>query len=109
MKPQMLQRSTADWIALLEDKAVPCGPINTIAQAFEDPQVKARGIQKSLPRNACDGIGHIATVANPIRLSATPVTYRNAPPALGQHTDEVLREIGLDDNAIAALHEQGVV
>ncbi|KGH29004.1 MULTISPECIES: CaiB/BaiF CoA-transferase family protein [Comamonas] len=109
MKPQMLQRSTADWIALLEDKAVPCGPINTIAQAFEDPQVKARGIQKSLPRNACDGIGHIATVANPIRLSATPVTYRNAPPALGQHTDEVLREFGLDDNAIAALHEQGVV
>jgi crotonobetainyl-CoA:carnitine CoA-transferase CaiB-like acyl-CoA transferase len=46
MKPQMLQRSTADWIALLEDKAVPCGPINTIAQAFDDPQVKARGIQK---------------------------------------------------------------
>ncbi|EFI59662.1 MULTISPECIES: CaiB/BaiF CoA-transferase family protein [Comamonas] len=109
MKPQMLQRSTADWIALLEDKAVPCGPINTIAQAFEDPQVKARGIQQSLPRNASDGIGHIATVANPIRLSATPVTYRNAPPALGQHTDEVLREFGLDDNAIAALHEQGVV
>ena len=109
MKPQMLQRSTADWIALLEDKAVPCGPINTVAQAFEDPQVRARGIQKSLPRNASDGIGHIATVANPIRLSATPVTYRNAPPALGQHTDEVLREFGLDDNAIVALHEQGVV
>lgn len=109
MKPQMLQRSTADWIALLEDKAVPCGPINTVAQAFEDPQVRARGIQKSLPRNGSDGIGHIATVANPIRLSATPVTYRNAPPALGQHTDEVLREFGLDDNAIVALHEQGVV
>jgi crotonobetainyl-CoA:carnitine CoA-transferase CaiB-like acyl-CoA transferase len=53
----MLTRSTADWIALLEDKAVPCGPINTIAQAFDDPQVKARGIQQSLPRNAGDGIG----------------------------------------------------
>jgi crotonobetainyl-CoA:carnitine CoA-transferase CaiB-like acyl-CoA transferase len=87
---------------------VPCGPINTIAQAFDDPQVKARGIQQSLPRKQATALGH-ATVASPMRLSATPVTYRNAPPALGQHTDEVLREFGLDDNAIAALHEQGVV
>ncbi|MEG3003175.1 MAG: CoA transferase, partial [Comamonas sp.] len=69
MKPVMLTRSTTDWIALLEDKAVPCGPINTIAEAFEDPQVKARGIQQSLPRNAGDGIAHIATVASPMRLS----------------------------------------
>ena len=109
MKPIMRQRSTSDWIALLEDKAVPCGPINTIAEAFEDPQVKARGIRKTLPRNAGDGISTIATVASPMRLSATPVTYRNAPPTLGQHTDEVLREFGLDANAIAKLHQQGVV
>ena len=109
MKPVMLTRSTTDWIALLEDKAVPCGPINTIAEAFEDPQVKARGIQQSLPRNAGDGIGHIATVASPMRLSATPVTYRRAPPALGQHTDEVLREFGLDEQTIADLHAQNVV
>ena len=102
-------RSTADWIALLEDKAVPCGPINTIAEAFEDPQVKARGIRKTLPRNAGDGISSIATVANPMRLSGTPVTYRYAPPTLGQHTDEVLREFGLDANTIANLHQQGVV
>ena len=52
MKQQMLLRTTADWIALLEDKAVPCGPINTVAQAFEDPQVKARGLLKTLPRSA---------------------------------------------------------
>lgn len=109
MKPVMLTRSTTDWIALLEDKAVPCGPINTIAQAFEDPQVKARGIQQSLPRNAGDGIGHIATVASPMRLSATPVTYRRAPPTLGQHTDEVLHELGLDEQTIANLHAQNVV
>ena len=109
MKPVMLTRSTTDWIALLEDKAVPCGPINTIAQAFEDPQVKARGIQQSLPRNAGDGIDHIATVASPMRLSATPVTYRRAPPALGQHTDEVLHELGLDEQTIANLHAQNVV
>ena len=109
MKPVMLQRSTTDWITLFEDKAVPCGPINTIAEAFEDPQVKARGIRKTLPRNAGDGISSIATVANPMRLSGTPVTYRYAPPTLGQHTDEVLREFGLDANQIANLHQQGVV
>ncbi|MEG0677605.1 MAG: CaiB/BaiF CoA-transferase family protein, partial [Comamonas sp.] len=109
MQPVMLTRSTAEWIALLEDKAVPCGPINTVAQAFDDPQVKARGIQLQLERSGADGIHQVATVASPMRLSATPVTYRSAPPALGQHTDEILREFGLGTDAIAQLHQQGVV
>ncbi len=109
LAPLMRQRSTAEWIALLEDKAVPCGPINTIAQAFDDPQVRARGTRVDLPRDAGDGIATVATVANPMRLSATPVAYRSAPPALGQHTDEVLRELGLDAPAIAALRERKAV
>ncbi|CAM4306464.1 CaiB/BaiF CoA-transferase family protein [Comamonas aquatilis] len=109
MQPVMLTRSTPEWIALLEDKAVPCGPINTVAQAFDDPQVKARGIQLQLQRSAADGIHQVATVASPMRLSATPVTYRSAPPTLGQHTDEILREFGLGTDAIAQLHHQGVV
>ncbi len=109
MKPQMRQRSTADWIALLEDKAVPCGPINTIAQAFDDPQVKARGIHKTLPSSAGHGISAMATVASPMRLSATPVTYRNAPPALGQHTDEVLLELGLSPADLTLLRERGAI
>ena len=102
-------RSTAAWIALLEDKAVPCGPINTIAEAFDDPQVRARGIRRELPRDAGDGIAHVATVANPMRLSGTPLRYHRAPPALGQHTDEVLRELGLDASAIAALKAGGAI
>ena len=109
MQPVMLTRSTADWIALLEDKAVPCGPINTIAEAFEDPQVKARGIRKQLPSTAGNGISAIATVASPMRLSATPVTYRSAPPALGQHTDEVLLELGLAPADLALMRERGVI
>ena len=107
-------RSTAAWIALLEDKAVPCGPINTIAQAFDDEQVKARGLAVTLPRweageKAGDGVEHITGVASPLRLSATPPVLRNAPPALGQHTDEVLREMGLDAARIAALRASGVL
>ena len=102
-------RTTAQWIALLEDKAVPCGPINTIAQAFDDPQVRMRGIQMTLPRMDTDDIRHIPTVASPMRLSATPVTYRAAPPTLGQHTDEVLHELGLNDAAIATLKNQRAI
>lgn len=109
MEPLMRTRTTAEWIALLEDKAVPCGPINTIAQAFDDPQVQARGIRKALPRDAGDGIAQIATVANPMRLSATPVSYRNAPPALGQHTQQVLQELGLSPEEITALQSAKVV
>lgn len=109
MLPLMQARTTAEWIALFEDKAVPCGPINTIAEAFADPQVQARGIQQQLPRTAGDGIAHVATVANPVRLSATPVQYHRAPPALGQHTQEVLQEMGMDAAAIAALRTAQVI
>lgn len=102
-------RSTAEWIALLEDKAVPCGPINDIAQAFEDEQVKARGLAVSMPRAAGDGIDHIVGVASPLRLQATPPVLRHAPPALGQHTDEVLAELGIDEKQRAALRDAGVL
>lgn len=109
LEPLMQTRGTQEWIALLEDKAVPCGPINTVAQAFADPQVRHRGIAQSLPRQAGDGIGHVATVANPMRLSATPVTYRSAPPTLGQHTHEVLREMGVSEARISALYADQVI
>ncbi|VTU13808.1 CaiB/BaiF CoA transferase family protein [Variovorax sp. RA8] len=102
-------RTTAEWIALLEDKAVPCGPINNIAQAFEDAQVKARGLAVTLPRDAGDGISQIAGVASPLRLQGTPPVLRRAPPALGQHTDEVLAEMGLGESQRAALRDAGVI
>jgi len=102
-------RTTAEWVALLEDKAVPCGPINDIAQAFDDAQVKSRGLAVTLPRDAGDGITAIVGVASPLRLTATPPVLRHAPPALGQHTDEVLAEFGIDTAQRAALRSAGVV
>lgn len=102
-------RTTADWVALLEDKAVPCGPINDIAQAFDDAQVKARGLAVTLPRDAGDGIESITGVASPLRLTATPPVLRHAPPALGQHTREVLAEFGIDAARFDTLRAAGVV
>ncbi len=105
--------STADWVALLEGIAVPCGPINDIAQAFADPQVQARGLAVALPRwksgDAPDGVATITGVASPLRLSGNPPVLRNAPPALGQHTEEVLQELGLDATRIEQLRANGVI
>jgi len=112
-------RSTADWTQVLEDKAVPCGPINDLAQAFADPQVLARGLVLNQPlvlidkaQEATDNEAKqmmVKTVASPLRLTATPPVVQRAPPTLGQHTDEVLTELGLSAADIVALRQRGVV
>jgi crotonobetainyl-CoA:carnitine CoA-transferase CaiB-like acyl-CoA transferase len=83
------------WIAALEKVGVPCGPVNTLAQVFEDPHVKARGAVVSMPHHAAQQ-GEVHLLANPIRLSETPVQYRIAPPMQNEHADEILRD-WLDD------------
>ncbi|MGU1540895.1 CaiB/BaiF CoA transferase family protein [Pseudomonas aeruginosa] len=99
--------TTAEWILSLERAGVPCGPINDLAQVFADPQVQARGLRVELPHPLA---GTVPQVASPIRLSETPVEYRNPPPTLGQHTDEVLETLlGLDAAALERLRDGKVI
>ncbi|HEY4067787.1 MAG TPA: CaiB/BaiF CoA-transferase family protein [Burkholderiaceae bacterium] len=107
LRERTLRRTTAEWVAVLEAFDVPCGPINNIEQVFADPQVQHRGMRIEVEHPTA---GRIPLVANPIKLSATPVEYRNAPPTLGQHTAEVLAaKLGLDAARIAALQSQKVI
>jgi formyl-CoA transferase len=106
-------RTTAQWIAALEDKAVPCGPINTMDLAFADAQVQHRGLKVTQPTSAAaqvqTAVPAISSVASPLRLMGTPPVLRNPPPALGEHTTEVLAEMGLGVEQIAALQAAKVV
>ncbi|MDH3066594.1 CaiB/BaiF CoA-transferase family protein [Achromobacter insolitus] len=100
----MRQGKRDDWIAKLEAVGVPCGPINDIAQAQAHPQAQARQLRRDLPHPAG---GVAAVTASPLRLSASPVEYRRAPPLLGEHTEEVLREVlGKTQEEIAAFRAE---
>jgi crotonobetainyl-CoA:carnitine CoA-transferase CaiB-like acyl-CoA transferase len=102
-----LQRLAAEWIEPLDAAGVPCGPINDIAQVFENPQVRHRGMKVDLAHPLA---GSVALVASPMKLSATPVRYENAPPLLGEHTGDVLRELlGMDEAEISRLTQTGVI
>ena len=113
LQTEIRKRTTTDWIALLEHHAVPCGPINTVAQAFDDAQVKARQLvvqQDVAPAAAAKThTASITSVASPLRLLGTPAVLHRAPPALGEHTDEVLQALGLGAKAIQSLHDKAVV
>ncbi|WP_088155129.1 CaiB/BaiF CoA transferase family protein [Achromobacter xylosoxidans] len=99
----MRQGKRDDWIAKLEAVGVPCGPINDIAQAQAHPQALARQLRRDMPHPAG---GVAAVTASPLRLSASPVEYRRAPPLLGEHTEEVLREVlGKTQEEIAIFRE----
>ena len=101
------KRSKDEWLELLEAAGVPNGPINDVAQVFEEPQVKARGIRMELPHGAG---ASLPLVASPMRFSETPLEYRSAPPVLGQHTDEVLRGLlGKSESDVARLRSAKVI
>ena len=105
--PVARSRTTAAWVADLESAGVPCGPINDLGEVFADPQIQARGMRIAMPHSAG---ADVALVANPVRLSATPTSYRHAPPLLGADTEAVLTErLGLSPDDVAGLRQAGLV
>ena len=104
---RLAERPGADWLAVLEAGQVPCGPINDLAGVFDDPQVRHRGMVATLPHPSA---GEVRTVANPVRFSVTPARSERPPPLLGEHTDQVLRELlGMSDDDVRGLRERCVV
>ena len=100
-------RTTREWVDALEDAGVPNGPINTIEQVFAEPQVIARGMRIELPHPTA---GKVPLVASPMRFTGTPLEFKVPPPTLGQHTDEILREVlGRSAAEVARLKAGGII
>ena len=107
LRQTTVMKTTAEWLRLLEDAGVPGGPVNTIDQVFEDPQVKHRGLRIDLAHPLTKSV---PLLGSPLRLSGSPVHYRAAPPLLGEHTERVLADLlGLDADQVARLKTDGVI
>lgn len=100
-------KSTANWVELLEKISVPCGPVNTLEQVFNHPQIQHRNMVKEVEDK--DGV-MIKTIASPINLSDTPLQYKHAAPNIGEHSHKVLSEfLQYDDNKVSRLFSESVV
>ena len=99
-------RKKHDWLSALEAAKVPCGAINNLSEVFADPHVQSRGMTVAVPHPLTDDL---RLVASPMKLSATPVQYRLPPPLLGEHTNEVLQELGWRTDEVEALRNLGVI
>ena len=105
----IIQKSTQYWLDGLEEIKVTCGPINTIEQVFNDPQIKSRGMEIEMPHLSA-GNEKLHLIGSPVRMSKTKVEYRYAPPVLGEHTEEILNELlGIDMDTISNLRQKGVI
>jgi crotonobetainyl-CoA:carnitine CoA-transferase CaiB-like acyl-CoA transferase len=105
---EALARNTADaWIARLKEVGVPCGRINSVAEALAEPQAAARSMIETVEHST---IGELKLVGMPYKFSGTPASVRRPPPTLGEHTEAILHdELGLDAASIAALRSDKVV
>jgi formyl-CoA transferase len=103
----MVKRSMRQWLDALEAAGVPCGPINNLEQVFAEPQALARGLRVELPHPTA---GNVSLTRSPMRFSETPVAHDVPPPTLGQHTDEILRDLlKRNPSEIAKLRSEGIV
>jgi formyl-CoA transferase len=95
------------WLDALEAAGVPCGPINSLEQVFAEPQAVARGLRMEMPHPSA---GKVSLVRSPMRFSETPLQHEMPPPTLGQHTDQVLRELlGKSEAEISRLRSAAII
>ncbi len=107
LTPVMKSKTTAEWIDALEALKIGCGPINTLEQVFADPHVQAREMVVEMAHGSGETV---KVIANPVKLSATPPSYRSAPPVLGEHTNAVLTDVlKMSAAEIAALKDKGIL
>ncbi|MFK7751832.1 MAG: CaiB/BaiF CoA transferase family protein [Sedimentitalea sp.] len=106
LRPIFATRTSADWIATLDSVGVPAGPIYSMDQVFDDPQVKHLQVAQTVTHPVR---GNVALVAQPMTLSRTPATLRSAVPEAGAHTDDVLAQFGISADRIAALRDAGAL
>ncbi|MFH1928009.1 MAG: CoA transferase [Chloroflexota bacterium] len=99
-------RSSEEWLSLLREANIPCGPVNTVAQALSLAHSKAREMVVTMSHPT---VGEVPLVGSPLKLSRTPVAMRRHPPLLGEHTDEILQDLGSGPGDIARLHAEGCV
>lgn len=106
---RLREKPTAVWLALFKEAGVPCGPVNDIGQVMADPQVLAREMRIEMPHpQGAEGV--VDLLGSPLKFSATPVSYRQSPPLLGEHTAVVLQELlGLSEAEVERLVGVGVV
>jgi crotonobetainyl-CoA:carnitine CoA-transferase CaiB-like acyl-CoA transferase len=101
------EREASHWIAALDEASVPASYVNDVGQVFEEPQVKAREMRRTIAHPEC---GELPIIANPLRFSKTPINSYSAPPQLGEHSVEVLsKSLGLTAEQIQVLRNKGVV
>ena len=102
----MSQQPCQHWLSALDAADIPCGPINDYAQVFSDPQVAAREMVLETDHPV---LGRLRTLGSPIKMSATPTDATRRAPLLGEHTEEVLKEVGLSADEIEALRQYGAI
>jgi crotonobetainyl-CoA:carnitine CoA-transferase CaiB-like acyl-CoA transferase len=102
----LARESTAYWVETLNHAGVPCGPVLGVAEVFQDPQILAQEMVMEVEQ---PGLGLTRMLGFPMKLSGTPCAVRRPAPGLGEHTDEVLAEVGYDAPALAALRQTGVI
>jgi crotonobetainyl-CoA:carnitine CoA-transferase CaiB-like acyl-CoA transferase len=106
IQDRLAERSTATWLEILATRDVWCAPVQTFDDLVRDPQVAHNGLLTTVPH---PNGGDLRVVGVPMRFSSTPGTIRRGPPAVGQHTDEVLRELGFSADELRTLHDEGAV